>query len=305
MFGMFKRRETHESLSLQREDAIEGIDESLSDGLMAKILNGESCDRVPSGYGPFGSATNPIPVNGMLGEIKYLAKLRGATGLALMFHRVGSVSTPVISNPADRYEVVCLDGTQRGYLHFDLYHPRRSNLAPNGYSLVPVHKKLEMDLPYGFGCRHLVNPFPQALPDAIFKVYGESLGGALARQVRERLQRHNFSNDVTVYARDGQGKEVETTVSAAEFAAWEARGAVSKLEEVVVHFLTPDGYSERTWLIDRDIPAATAAKYRDPETGDLYAIVVYRSGEPETKIATKEAWEEVEAAMGGWKVSDL
>ena len=70
MFGFFKKQ-IHESPKLQAEDVINYSGLNPED-----ILFGESCDEVSGSYGEFGSATNPIPVNGVMGEIKYLAKLR-------------------------------------------------------------------------------------------------------------------------------------------------------------------------------------------------------------------------------------
>jgi hypothetical protein len=73
MFGLFKKS-IHEPVSKQREDL------AMYPGPFAEmIVGGEDCDELSAGSGPFGSQHNPIPVNGALGEIKYLGKLRGKT----------------------------------------------------------------------------------------------------------------------------------------------------------------------------------------------------------------------------------
>ena len=110
---------------------------------------------------------------------KYLSKLRGNTGNALMFHRIGSISSSVVDNPVDYYEVVCMDDTQWNQLYFDCYHLRRSNFCPPGYTLMPFNKSLGMDIPYG-------------LPDAIINLYGERPMAAFARRVKESLQKYSF-----------------------------------------------------------------------------------------------------------------
>jgi len=161
--------------------------------LGAQYLNGLDCDQLLNGQGSFGSLENPIPVNGSIGEIKYLVKLRGNTGEPLMFHRIGSMGSSVVKNPVDCYEVVCMDGTQWNHLHFDRYHPRRSNLCPPGYTLVLFNKSLDMDIPYGFGCNTLASDFPYSLSDAIISLYGESPGRAFARRIDERLQVYSFT----------------------------------------------------------------------------------------------------------------
>lgn len=65
MFSYFKRR-IHESVELQRADV-----EKCPAPIREKILQGEDVDSIGGGQGEFGSLTNPIPVNGALGEIKY------------------------------------------------------------------------------------------------------------------------------------------------------------------------------------------------------------------------------------------
>ena len=132
--------QTHESIELQLADTslshIPGMRQ------MGQIMQkGTDCDQIPGAQGPFGSLSNPVPVNGPIGERKYLAKLRGQTGQPVMFHRKGSNFSPTVSTPVDTFEVVCLDGTQWGEITFSPYHPRRSNLAPDGYTLAPHGSK--------------------------------------------------------------------------------------------------------------------------------------------------------------------
>lgn len=185
MFGLFnKKKQIHEPLEKQHEDV-------LKSNLWSLIINGLDCDQVPNATGLFGSRTNPIPVNGLIGEFKYLGKLRGQSGQALMFHRLGSFSSPVVKNPIDCYEIVCLDGTQWNTLFFDLYHPRRSNLTPPGYSLM-LYSELGIDMPYAYGCNVRLDNFPYDLPEAVIEMYGEHPGATFARKIRERLQKYHF-----------------------------------------------------------------------------------------------------------------
>ena len=184
MFGLFKKQ-IHEPVKQQRADLAQ-----YPDVFAQQILGGEDCDRLSSGQGAFGSRSNPIPVNGALGEIKYLAKLRGKTGNALFFHRIGSVHSSVTEHSVDLYAVVCLDGTQWNRLYFDLYHPRRSNHAPEGYTLMPFNKGLGMDLPMGYGINEMVDDFPNGLPDMLATIYGSQ---ALARHAREWLSKYDFT----------------------------------------------------------------------------------------------------------------
>lgn len=187
MFGLFKKS-LHEPLKLQHQDL-----QMYPDGFRDSILGGEDCDEISTGFGEFGSLNNPIPVNGAMGEIKYLGKLRGKTGNACFFHRIGSFSSEATSNSVDVYEVVCLDGTQWAKLCFDFYHPRRSEKAPHGFVLTAFNKSLGMDLPLGFGVNGTVSNFPHDLPDMIVEAYGNE---ALGRRARKRLAKGRFDRPV-------------------------------------------------------------------------------------------------------------
>jgi len=186
MFNFFKKQ-IHEPISLQKADL-----KNYPQEFAKMISNGIDCDSLPGATGPFGSLSNPIPVNGALGEIKYLGKLRSISGYALFFHRIGSTSSPVCEQSVDVYETVCMDGSKWSTLHFDMYHPRRSNLAPDGYTLKPFDRQLKMDSPFAYGVNVLVSEFPHGLPDAIIKFYGNHPGTAFARHAKEKLDRYDF-----------------------------------------------------------------------------------------------------------------
>lgn len=97
----------------------------------AMFREGESCDQIPGGTGAFGfTETNPIPVNGPIGQLSYLSKLRTLDGQRLFFHRVGSMA-----NMVDLFEAVDFSGKQWFWLYLHMYHPRKSRLAPQGLSL--------------------------------------------------------------------------------------------------------------------------------------------------------------------------
>lgn len=85
-------------------------------------------DKDPNGSGPFGfTETNPIPVNGSIGQLAYLSRLETQSGQRILFHRLGAVGT------VDVFEAVTFDGAEWFILFVDLYHPRRSRLTPDGF----------------------------------------------------------------------------------------------------------------------------------------------------------------------------
>ncbi|MCY4364582.1 MAG: hypothetical protein OXE42_20765, partial [Gammaproteobacteria bacterium] len=73
------------------------------------------------------SETNPIPVNGSIGQLAYLSKLETERGERILFHRIGAVDT------IDVFEAVTFSGSEWFILFVDLYHPRRSRLTPDGF----------------------------------------------------------------------------------------------------------------------------------------------------------------------------
>jgi hypothetical protein len=96
----------------------------------AVIRNGSSVDRIPGATGDFGRLpSNPIPVNGVLGELIYLSSLMTAHGARLVGHRVASIAH------VDVFEVASVDMRVWDVLCFDPYHPRKSRHAPSGLRL--------------------------------------------------------------------------------------------------------------------------------------------------------------------------
>lgn len=186
MFSLFNRKKSiHEPLENQIADI------KMLDYLIAnKILSGLDCDKLPNSSGDFGTISNPIPVNGPLGEIKYLGKLRGMTGHAVFFHRIGSFVSSVTKDPLDLFELVCQDGTQWNELYFDIYHPRRSNLVPKDYKILPYDKKLKMDLPFAYGVNTFIDDFPYGLPLEIDAFYGSK--GVYSKHTKKWLSQFSF-----------------------------------------------------------------------------------------------------------------
>ena len=181
MFGFFKRQ-IHESVERQRHDL-----DGYPVGFREEFLGGEDCDVIAGATGVFGKcATNPIPVNGLIGTFKYLGKLRASHGVALYFHRVSSVVSPLAKHAVDVYETVTLDAQVWDVCFLHMYHPRRSNLAPAGYSLIACDKQIG-DIPFAYGVNTQLHDFPHDLPEAL-----APMSEAFARRTRERLAQADF-----------------------------------------------------------------------------------------------------------------
>src|SRR6516225_7484604 len=87
-------------------------------------------DKSPDGSGPFGlCTTNPIPTNGPVGELAYLSRLITSDGERILFHRIGA------AEKIDIYEAVTFSGSRWFLFYLDMYHPKKSRLAPAGFVL--------------------------------------------------------------------------------------------------------------------------------------------------------------------------
>ena len=73
---------------------------------MRKLLeDGPGVDEIPGATGTFGRCvTNPVPVNGVVGELTYLSRLVTPSGAGLFGHRLGHIDR------IDVYETVSTDG---------------------------------------------------------------------------------------------------------------------------------------------------------------------------------------------------
>jgi hypothetical protein len=100
----------------------------LPPGMNELIKNASAVDKIPNGVGAFGlNERNPVPVNGAIGELAYLSRLETVNDERLLFHRIGAV------HATDVFEAVTITGTSWHILFVDLYHCRRSRLAPDGF----------------------------------------------------------------------------------------------------------------------------------------------------------------------------
>ena len=102
--------------------------ELLHPAMKAMLESAPAYDKDPNGTGPFGFIeTNPIPVNGPIGQLAYLSRLETQSGQRILFHRLGAIGT------VDVFEAVSFNGAEWFIFFIDLYHPRRSRLTPDGF----------------------------------------------------------------------------------------------------------------------------------------------------------------------------
>jgi hypothetical protein len=158
----------------------------------------EGCDEITGSKGPFGySLSNPIPVNGIIGEACYINRLRSKSGVGFFCHRLGSLRSPVSEHPIDKYELAAVDASQWAILYFSPYYARRSLNTPDGMKLIgwsSLEKGIRlMSKLHVFGTNGCDSSFPFGLPDIVSKSpqlreISPSLGEAMSRRIVNLLQ---------------------------------------------------------------------------------------------------------------------
>lgn len=124
--------------------------------IMQLMTAGGGIDEVAGATGEFGRIiSNPIPVNGPLGELIYISNLVLSNGIHVIGHRLGSL------NNIDIFETVTLDGSKWDLLYFDLYHIRKSIKLPEGYQRCEEPEK------FLYAINSICEGFPAGIDEAI------------------------------------------------------------------------------------------------------------------------------------------
>jgi hypothetical protein len=134
--GLFVKKEKkyHDDVSIQRKAVFGKEDPNIAELALA----GVDADQLPNARGSFGKFfRNPILTNGVNGTLIYLGKLvYEKKKTALIFHKLGSIPNSLTGvGNIDIFEAMDESGTHWDVLFVDMYHPRRSNIAPEGYYL--------------------------------------------------------------------------------------------------------------------------------------------------------------------------
>lgn len=136
--------------------------------IRGNMAAGGGVDTIPGAAGEFGRClTNPIPVNGPLGELTWLSRLLTVSGAKVFFHRLGSIGT------IDLFETVSEDGSMWDILYLDMYHTRKTKLAPSGYRTQTMTTLLR-------GVTVCVENFPRPFYDILCARTIERIGAPIA-----------------------------------------------------------------------------------------------------------------------------
>lgn len=103
-----------------------------------------------------------------------------------------------------------------------------------------------------------------------------------------------FGKRITLEIPTCCGEVVRRSVTERWYELMRNRGTVMVTEErvVKVHMLdAAKGYTVLCWMVDEDIEKNLVKRYKDRDTGDLYAIHYFEEGEPKTEVLQKERWD--------------
>ncbi|MGE3693345.1 MAG: hypothetical protein AB7F98_18365 [Novosphingobium sp.] len=219
IFGGGDRRDEAELILGKLNDLL-NIDEAqnaaLPEELKATLFVGGGVDSIAGATGEFGrSVSNPIPVNGPIGEVTYLSALTTSDGRDVWAHRLGSIDR------VDIFEIVSDDGADWWLLYLTPYHTRKSRLVPKGFRFRKsprVRGVLATN-------QHVPN-FPVGLHEAIRHWCKATLGFPLVGQgLRDAVQVESFRKPAHhVSEIEALGLESSTTdgddIQATIFRAW-------------------------------------------------------------------------------------
>jgi hypothetical protein len=96
------------------------------------------------------------------------------------------------------------------------------------------------------------------------------------------------------------GKVVKRSVTRKWLEQMQAEGRISQVDQsvITVHMLdVVKGYYVTSWIVGTDVTDETAAKFRDASTDALYAMKLFRDGQPQTHVLVKHIWDEAKQRM--------
>ena len=108
--------------------------------LMKELMDttfGTDQDEIEGAKGQFGkNVDNPIPVNTIAGNTRYLEKIRTTQGEKILYERRGSTLGEAVEKPIDVYEIMDLKKNVIDKFFISPYHKKDSQKAPEGYILI-------------------------------------------------------------------------------------------------------------------------------------------------------------------------
>ena len=96
---------------------------------------------------------------------------------------------------------------------------------------------------------------------------------------------------------DGRGGTKRVKVSRKQFDHWVAEGKLKPVESFTAHISDPiHGTYTEIWTVGGTILQETYDRFKD-ERGDVYAMVVYKAGNPEMSLLKKNVWDQLQIQL--------
>ncbi len=108
-----------------------------------------------------------------------------------------------------------------------------------------------------------------------------------------------FGEKVTVEVPGDDGQVIRRRVTRKWLAKMEQDGKARRIEGDVVRVqhLATDGYQVEHWVVGRDVSADDVQRFRDPKTGEMYAMSMFEDGKPTTYLLSKDKWESAKSHL--------
>ena len=108
-----------------------------------------------------------------------------------------------------------------------------------------------------------------------------------------------FGEKVILEAEGPDGTPVTRLVTKKWLQKMEREGKARPLESVLVHVIDPvAGYYQTRWIVGQDVSPEIVARSHSDGHEDIYAMVVYRDGEPHFSVVSRALWEEARREIG-------
>ena len=111
-----------------------------------------------------------------------------------------------------------------------------------------------------------------------------------------------FGERITIEIPTPDGKITKREVTKKWFERKQSKGKIKDATNkmIKVHLINPlEDYKIQYWAIGKDIDESMVNKFKDENTGDLYALISFDQGKQKVSVMKKEFWEKAKKTSAG------